>query len=40
MTGLPPREVREMSLAEVIAWAETLRAENAATRLARMRGQR
>jgi hypothetical protein len=37
MTGLPPREVRELSLAEVIAWHETIRAEAAAARAAAAR---
>jgi hypothetical protein len=40
MTGLPPREARQLSLAEVIAWAETLKAEAAARRLAAARARR
>jgi hypothetical protein len=37
MTGLAPSAARELTLAEVIAWADMLRAEAAAARLAARR---
>jgi hypothetical protein len=40
MTGLSPKDARELTLAEVIAWGDILKAEDAARRLAARRAAR